>query len=100
MSERVALLPCPFCGGAAYVDDSWPHHAFCTECGARVTSLKFGVEGVREACEKWNQRKPPQADSAQVVHILHVTQGGERAAYGDVQVYEENYSEWEAEDSD
>ena len=52
------LLPCPFCGGRAVLEKmGWPHHVYCTECGAKVTSIKYDFEGEAEACEKWNRRE-------------------------------------------
>jgi len=57
LTEEKTLLPCPFCGGKARLGDSsfgWPHHVYCTECGAKVTSLKYAEEGENEAIEKWN----------------------------------------------
>lgn len=53
---NVNLKPCPFCGGEAYLNDAWPHWAYCTVCGAKVQSVKFDEEGVAEATEKWNKR--------------------------------------------
>ena len=51
------LKPCPFCGGTAeMMDIGWPHHVYCTKCGARVTSTKYGDKGEAEAIEKWNRR--------------------------------------------
>ena len=51
------LKPCPFCGGNARVEDmGWPHHVYCTECGAKVTSIKAGREGEYESVAKWNRR--------------------------------------------
>ena len=50
------LKPCPFCGGAASLNDAWPHWAYCTVCGAKVQSLKYDYEGAAEAAEKWNRR--------------------------------------------
>lgn len=57
MSNMIDLKPCPFCGGRANLEDlGWPHHVYCTECGAKVTSCKFEKEGELEAIEKWNRR--------------------------------------------
>lgn len=51
------LKPCPFCGGQAVLEElGWPHHVYCTECGAKVTSCKFEKDGELEAIEKWNRR--------------------------------------------
>jgi Lar family restriction alleviation protein len=51
------LKPCPFCGGIARLEQmGWPHHVFCTLCGAKVTGIKYGEEGEQEAVEKWNRR--------------------------------------------
>ena len=53
----VELRPCPFCGGKAELEDlGWPHHVYCTACGARVTSILYDEEGDQEAIEKWNRR--------------------------------------------
>lgn len=55
MSE--ALKPCPFCGcDAALEHMGWPHHVYCTECGAKVTSTKYAEDGEAQAIAKWNER--------------------------------------------
>ena len=51
------LKPCPFCGGEAILEHmGWPHHVFCPDCGAKVTSVKVAEDGEKEACDKWNRR--------------------------------------------
>ena len=62
--ELPALLLCPFCGGKAVLEQmGWPHHVYCTNCGAKVTSLELDWLGDRQAIAKWNQRieKEPAA---------------------------------------
>lgn len=58
--ENTALLPCPFCGAVASLNDAWPHRVYCTVCGAKVQSTKFDEEGEAEAVEKWNNRSEPK----------------------------------------
>ena len=56
MSMKV-IKPCPFCGGKALLQNcGWPHHVYCTECGAQTTSILFDKEGKAEAIKKWNRR--------------------------------------------
>ena len=51
------LKSCPFCGGKAKLEDmGFPHHVFCTECGARVTGRGFAEDGEKDAILKWNRR--------------------------------------------
>lgn len=51
------LKPCPFCGGKPHLMDmGWPHHVYCEECGAKVTSVLYDEDGDNEAKEKWNRR--------------------------------------------
>ena len=51
------LKPCPFCGGEAKLENmGFPHHVYCTNCGARVTGRGFGEDGEADAIRKWNQR--------------------------------------------
>ena len=53
------LKACPFCGGKACLEDmGWPHHVYCTECGARVTGIGYYTDGERDAADKWNRRAP------------------------------------------
>ena len=55
--RTIELKPCPFCGEAAILEDmGWPHHVFCTWCGAKTTSTKLDKEGELEAVKKWNRR--------------------------------------------
>ena len=51
------LKPCPFCGGKAKLEDmGYPHHVYCTGCGARVQGKGFAEEGEKDAIETWNKR--------------------------------------------
>ena len=54
------VLPCPFCRGESRLEDmGWPHHVYCTKCGARSTSTKWGEDGEKETIKKWNSRPAP-----------------------------------------
>ncbi len=56
-TERGVVLPCPCCGGKARLEDmGFPHHVYCTKCGLKSTSTKYGDEGESEAIHKWNTR--------------------------------------------
>ena len=51
------LEKCPFCGGEAKLEKlGWPHHVYCTKCGARVTGQGYDTEGELDAIKKWNMR--------------------------------------------
>lgn len=39
-----------------YDDLDWPHHVYCSECGAKVTSVRNAEDGEQEAIVKWNKR--------------------------------------------
>lgn len=80
MSDKEKLLPCPFCGGKAFLKEEHEyadtpsnndHHYFwveCKECGARTKAMhlksvmykSFGKEeflkAIKEAIEAWNKR--------------------------------------------
>lgn len=59
-TEKVIVLPCPSCGGKSRLEDmGWPHHVYCTECGMRTVSTKWGGDGEKEAIKKWNTRPVP-----------------------------------------
>ena len=54
------LKPCPFCGGEAKLEDmGFPHHVYCTRCGAKVTGIGYEVEGEKDAVDRWNRRVQP-----------------------------------------
>lgn len=53
------LLPCPFCGGEAYINSesgAWPHGVYCMQCGVCVKSCLHEDEGVKDAIARWNKR--------------------------------------------
>lgn len=51
------LKPCPFCGGKAVLEKmGWPHHVYCSKCGAKITSVRHDEDGEQEAIAKWNRR--------------------------------------------
>ena len=53
----VELKKCPFCGGKAHLEDmGYPHHVYCTRCGAKVTGIGYSEDGENDAIEKWNTR--------------------------------------------
>lgn len=53
------LKRCPFCGGRAELEQmGWPHHVFCTQCGAKTTSALYAEDGEQAAIAKWNRRSP------------------------------------------
>ena len=59
-TEKGIVLPCPSCGGKSRLEDmGWPHHVYCTECGMRTVSTKWGEDGEKEAIKKWNTRPAP-----------------------------------------
>ena len=59
-TEKGIVLPCPSCGGESRLEDmGWPHHVYCTECGMRSVSAKWGEDGEKEAIKKWNTRPAP-----------------------------------------
>ena len=59
-TEKRIVLPCPSCGGESRLEDmGWPHHVYCTECGMRSASAKWGEDGEKEAIKKWNTRPAP-----------------------------------------
>lgn len=59
-TRREIVLPCPSCGGESRLEDmGWPHHVYCTECGMRSASAKWGEDGEKEAIKKWNTRPAP-----------------------------------------
>jgi len=50
----VSLKPCPFCGGEAVLhDECYPDYVQCTQCGAEVRGVCFGLDA---ADVKWNRR--------------------------------------------
>lgn len=59
-TEKRIVLPCPSCGGESRLEDmGWPHHVYCTECGMRSASAKWGEDGEKEVIKKWNTRPAP-----------------------------------------
>lgn len=59
-TSKGIVLPCPFCRGESRLEDmGWPHHVYCTKCGARLTSTKWGEDGEKESIKKWNARPAP-----------------------------------------
>ena len=54
--EKNELLPCPFCGSAAYVmkNPFTGHYSVrCRACGAEMTGV---IASSGKAIEKWNRR--------------------------------------------
>ncbi len=52
------LKPCPFCGGEAYLGESWDKtkNIQCTVCGCSTVHFKNKLDAV----ECWNQRVLPE----------------------------------------
>lgn len=66
MNDKVNLLPCPFCGGEASIEEE--------EIGFRVVCYVCGIgnsEGTwtkEYAIETWNRRQAQEAPKAESVH--------------------------------
>ena len=54
MTKEIVLLPCPFCGGKAEMEQNWFHEdfVFCIACGAMTLARKTR----EEAAKIWNTR--------------------------------------------
>lgn len=50
ITERGELLPCPFCGGEAQIEDNW---IFCLQCGVGYEEFD-----PTKSIEAWNTRAP------------------------------------------
>lgn len=56
MSDKIELLPCPFCGDPAYRDMAdW--RVWCSGCGASLISAG------QRASEEWNRRAPSPVEA-------------------------------------
>jgi Lar family restriction alleviation protein len=74
-----SLLPCPFCGGAAYIEQPGTRRQSCiVECGSCGLRHESGDEGAM-CGTSWNRRTTPQADAApsalpdMSANVSHVT---------------------------
>ena len=53
MTEAIALLPCPFCGGKADLEEEdWA--ATCYSCGFSYSGE--GFDSLEQLAAKWNRR--------------------------------------------
>lgn len=53
-SNKIKLLPCPFCGGEAEIFGDKKHWIYCPNCCSETKSFKTK----KEAIERWNTRRP------------------------------------------
>lgn len=53
MTDKITLLPCPFCGGDAYMTNAnMMYSVRCSECGAE--GARYGLDF--KATKAWNAR--------------------------------------------
>ena len=58
-SNKIKLLPCPFCGGEAVVyDDDYNHYAIGCKLCCDVTPITTWEDTEEKAVAIWNTRKP------------------------------------------
>ena len=67
LTAGLGLLPCPFCGGAAWLRDLAGYEAGCIDCGAMSPAMDvYRKEDVvtKDQCIKaWNRRVPNVKDT-------------------------------------
>jgi Lar family restriction alleviation protein len=73
VSNFVALLPCPFCGGSPEIcfqrDDIGDYKVECSGCGA--VSCPDGMRYDRQlAIDDWNKRRLPEAFAPELLKAL------------------------------
>ena len=72
LHEKTVLEDCPFCGGAALLEEEqgWCFYVMCVDCGAKTASFAYGTPEEREktaetAAHIWNIGKAMRSDNGE-----------------------------------
>lgn len=62
MTDTPELLPCPFCGGEAFIGEPYGEGRYVAECLRCTTRRDYAVSTKEQAIELWNTRADHQAE--------------------------------------